>query len=362
MIVSVTDTNDNRPTFQEESYSFSVSEMAPSGHTIATITAKDLDSGRFGAEGIRYSLSGTGSELFNVNERTGAITVAECSKQVQRKKRETAAPMNKAKNVNLTIVGQTGVIDIENTELTTKDNLLQTTQEEITLRPYLYFEDDYMVLNRDEEEASTISPNLLEQKNKQKYIISDFESNVQNGHSLIEKHHNGFDRLYQSNEEESGNSWTTTETYRLEQFPSIGKNLFVEKQKIMPSEGGPGHAPCLDYETQSVYFLSYKVCMYTIMIFCNKMFYLNKQNVLKATDDNGNGQSTLTAIRISLEDANDSPPTCESRLYRASLDEGARSFDPPLIIKARDADSVSQINYRFGLFLRIFQHNLSKYD
>lgn len=78
--------------------------------------------------------------------------------------------------------------------------------------------------------------------------------------------------------------------------------------------------------------------------------YLNKIFIEKATDDNGMGQSTLTSIRISLEDANDSPPTCESPLYRASLDEGAQSFDPPLIVKARDADSISKINYRFDFF------------
>lgn len=52
-------------------------------------------------------------------------------------------------------------------------------------------------------------------------------------------------------------------------------------------------------------------------------------------------------MRITLLDANDSPPVCESTLYRASLDEGAMVFDPPLIIRARDPDTVSEMNYRF---------------
>lgn len=47
-----------------------------------------------------------------------------------------------------------------------------------------------------------------------------------------------------------------------------------------------------------------------------------------------------------LTDSNDSPPVCESSLYRASLDEGAVFFDPPLFIKVRDADTTSDISYR----------------
>lgn len=34
---------------------------------------------RFGTEGIIYELSGSGSELFKVNNRTGGITVAPCA-------------------------------------------------------------------------------------------------------------------------------------------------------------------------------------------------------------------------------------------------------------------------------------------
>lgn len=48
-----------------------------------------------------------------------------------------------------------------------------------------------------------------------------------------------------------------------------------------------------------------------------------------------------------LTDSNDSPPVCESSLYRASLDETAVAFDPPLIIKVRDADTTTEINYRY---------------
>lgn len=83
--VSVLDANDNKPSFEQESYSATVSEAALPGQYITTITAKDVDSGSFGDAGIRYSLSGTGSELFHVNEQTGVITLADCQPQRNRR-------------------------------------------------------------------------------------------------------------------------------------------------------------------------------------------------------------------------------------------------------------------------------------
>lgn len=53
----------------------------------------------------------------------------------------------------------------------------------------------------------------------------------------------------------------------------------------------------------------------------------------------------MVSLRISIIDANDSPPICQSPLYRASVDEGSHVFDSPLVVKARDADSDSQISY-----------------
>lgn len=72
----------------------------------------------------------------------------------------------------------------------------------------------------------------------------------------------------------------------------------------------------------------------------------NNHQHAQATDDNGLGQTSVVSLRIMLTDSNDSPPVCESSLYRASLDEGAIVFDPPLFIKVRDADSTSDISYR----------------
>jgi hypothetical protein len=77
--VQVRDLNDNSPSFDKDSYTTVVSEAAPVGAEVITITARDRDSGDFGVNGIRYELSGTGAELFNVDPITGKITVAPCS-------------------------------------------------------------------------------------------------------------------------------------------------------------------------------------------------------------------------------------------------------------------------------------------
>lgn len=76
--ITVLDANDNKPMFEHESYSASISEAAAPGQYVTTITAKDVDSGQYGDAGIHYSLSGTGAELFHVNEQTGVITLADC--------------------------------------------------------------------------------------------------------------------------------------------------------------------------------------------------------------------------------------------------------------------------------------------
>ncbi|XP_066591300.1 cadherin-87A [Prorops nasuta] len=85
----------------------------------------------------------------------------------------------------------------------------------------------------------------------------------------------------------------------------------------------PGTNPCLDYEHQTEYFLTYK-----------------------ATDDDGKGQTTSVSLRVSLVDANDSPPKFLQKKYRAVIDEGADKFEPELKVQARDKDRTSKINYK----------------
>lgn len=76
--VSITDANDNAPIFENDVYTATVLETASAGTLVTTITARDMDSGSFGENGIVYQLFGSGSERFIVNNKTGVITVAPC--------------------------------------------------------------------------------------------------------------------------------------------------------------------------------------------------------------------------------------------------------------------------------------------
>ena len=50
-------------------------------------------------------------------------------------------------------------------------------------------------------------------------------------------------------------------------------------------------------------------------------------------------------MRVTLGDANDSPPRFLQEKYRAVIDEGAEKFEPELKVQARDKDKTSKINY-----------------
>jgi hypothetical protein len=231
LTVQLTDVNDNFPHFEHDTYTATVSEIAPAGQLITAITASDMDSGAFGDQGIRYSiLNGTGAELFKVDAITGTITVAECPKAA-RKRRQVEQQNHHIRRVNITHPGEFGILSIE-------DN-----------------DDD------DNYERTTLSSD-----NYNTYHVDTHED----------------------------------------------------------SEGGLGKHPCLDYESQTDYYLNYQ-----------------------ATDNEGRGQMSVASLRISVTDANDSPPRCEHSVYRATLDEGAMTFDGNgLTIKARDEDVLSEISYQ----------------
>nr|XP_040218321.2 cadherin-87A isoform X1 [Anopheles coluzzii]XP_049463650.1 cadherin-87A isoform X1 [Anopheles coluzzii]XP_049463651.1 cadherin-87A isoform X1 [Anopheles coluzzii]XP_049463652.1 cadherin-87A isoform X1 [Anopheles coluzzii]XP_049463653.1 cadherin-87A isoform X1 [Anopheles coluzzii]XP_049463654.1 cadherin-87A isoform X1 [Anopheles coluzzii] len=282
LTVAITDANDNRPTFEQDSYSTTVSETAHPGQLITTITAKDLDSGLYGDQGIRYSLSGTGSELFSVDAITGAISVADCpGSGVER----TAGEMQP-------VAGQ--LVRRRRRQIPTRSDLQHEQHQNASARGIEYM--TYRIVNSGESneyhDVNVIAPPTIST------LYDSFETTtLEQQQQLVEE-------------------LALPTTVRIE--PLLTNDIQHPRQS-----DGPGKAPCLDYETQSVYYLSYR-----------------------ATDDEGRGQTSVVSVRISLLDANDSPPVCESPLYRASVDEGATAFEPPLIIRARDPDVVSEINYR----------------
>lgn len=256
LTVSVTDMNDNRPVFEEDTYSVEVPETAGADHMIATITARDLDAGRFGDAGIRYSLSGTGAELFHVDARTGVITVAEC-------------PAAGGRSVSQRPDGDE------------EQQSLRRRRRQTTVASAVFTAGD----GADETTAAG---------------TSGFGSSAADDEDALAY------QVFSGADAEQMIAGSTSAHHR----HAFGKP-------------GPGTAPCLDFEAQSEYYLTYK-----------------------ATDDEGHGQNSVVSLRIVLRDVNDAPPVCESPLYRATLDEGATVFDPPLQIRVRDPDTVSDLTFR----------------
>lgn len=76
VILEVADENDHRPTFPEDSYSFSVKENPSAETVIGVILATDEDGGEFGE--VLYRVTGEGSDRFTVNETSGVLTVSQC--------------------------------------------------------------------------------------------------------------------------------------------------------------------------------------------------------------------------------------------------------------------------------------------
>ncbi|CAB4057546.1 unnamed protein product [Lepeophtheirus salmonis] len=74
---------------------------------------------------------------------------------------------------------------------------------------------------------------------------------------------------------------------------------------------------CLDYETQEFYFLTY-------------------------TGTDGGNQITATTLHIQIIDVNDNYPKFLDQNYSRTIDEGASEFQPKFIVKALDADGISQ--------------------
>lgn len=240
-------------------------ETENAGHLITTITAKDLDSGKFGDQGIRYSLSGNGSNLFHVNNVTGAITVAPCAASIsientaaadnirRRRRRDTFDSnvmqqlyddvVNDAKNVNLTLVGESGIIPMDDA----------STHMEIPSTAAAANNDaEYSMFTSNDEYVTMHDMNMGEGDGgggERDGVIDKHE----------EEHYLAFDVTSTMRSEEA-----TTTTSMHSTFNSISDDGINSIK--------PGVAPCLDFETQPVYFLSYKVSGYMRLLFFSILF------------------------------------------------------------------------------------------
>jgi hypothetical protein len=56
---------------------------------------------------------------------------------------------------------------------------------------------------------------------------------------------------------------------------------------------------------------------------------------IQATDNEGEGLSTVVSLKISLTDSNDNPPRFLYHNYRTVVDEGAAKFEPTLQVQVK---------------------------
>ncbi|XP_075415275.1 cadherin-related family member 1 [Tenrec ecaudatus] len=71
VVIQLLDTNDNVPKFTSNYYIARIPENAPGSSHVVAVTAVDPDTGPWGK--VKYSISGTGAELFLINPSTGII-------------------------------------------------------------------------------------------------------------------------------------------------------------------------------------------------------------------------------------------------------------------------------------------------
>ncbi|XP_048657630.1 cadherin-related family member 1 [Marmota marmota marmota] len=71
IVIQLLDTNDNVPKFTSHYYVARIPENAPGGSNVVVVTAVDPDTGPWGK--VKYSISGTGADLFLIHPSTGLI-------------------------------------------------------------------------------------------------------------------------------------------------------------------------------------------------------------------------------------------------------------------------------------------------
>ncbi|ETE69024.1 Cadherin-related family member 1, partial [Ophiophagus hannah] len=71
IVIHLLDTNDNIPQFSSDYYIAKIPENSPGGSNVVAVTAIDPDSGLWGE--LKYSIYGTGADLFLIHPSTGII-------------------------------------------------------------------------------------------------------------------------------------------------------------------------------------------------------------------------------------------------------------------------------------------------
>ncbi|CAF0762269.1 unnamed protein product [Brachionus calyciflorus] len=79
VVVNILDENDNRPVFERDEYIFKIDENSPMGFESGQLKAIDLDQSEENKQ-IIYKITNTHENIFNLNERTGLLSVRDSFK------------------------------------------------------------------------------------------------------------------------------------------------------------------------------------------------------------------------------------------------------------------------------------------
>ncbi|KAJ6657745.1 hypothetical protein lerEdw1_001932 [Lerista edwardsae] len=159
VLITVLDINDCRPQFAKKRFGTSVYENEPSGTSVITMTATDLDEGDNGV--VTYNIEGSGVEAFKINKDSGLITTRRRLQSYERFNLTVLATDKGRPPLWGTTMLQVDVIDInDNRPLFVRppNGTILHIKEEIPLRSNVY---EVYAMDKDEGLNGAVQYNLL---------------------------------------------------------------------------------------------------------------------------------------------------------------------------------------------------------
>jgi len=285
--VNVIDVNDNAPEFKESAYHANIREDAPPGKTVLLVQATDKDEV---SKQLIYSLHGRSSYLFDINRRSGLITVAKCEQlsQFASKQQVSSKPcidFELQRSHHL-------MVEVSDGELATKVPLTVFIDDASDNPPIFTLPIVDVVI---EEGADRLDPPI-------KIEATDVDQSSTLSYSIVE---GNFEGLFSINN-------------------ATGELQLTRPIRISHEELGGSNAASGDYRQQQL----------------NKMTL-----IIQATDG---VFSTNGTIRIDVLDANDNAPKFLRQHYTAEIYESISPGQLVTTVRAIDSDrgNNARISYR----------------
>ncbi|XP_067010919.2 cadherin-87A [Anabrus simplex] len=374
--VTITDANDNTPEFDSISYSASIPETASPGTVVKTITATDRDSGRFGENGLIYSLDGDGAENFTVNNRTGVIAVADCP---------TPGSGNCLNYENRAIYylsyratdndgkGQSTVVPLRITLLDSNDNSPQFVSSSYRVaidEGATHFEPPLQVLARDQDKTSEIVYSILEGNINNMFSINPHSGEITvNSPNGIDMTNTSTDHITLIVQASDGTFASTTSVHIMVRdvnnnapfFERESYVAFIEEdtpigtsvEQTSAKDADTGLNAKIKFRIQKGAFDDFAVDEETGLVTVVSKLDYDRRNVynieLIAVDGGTPALTGTTTVTVSVLNSNDKDPVFEPPTQRAEVTENAPPNTVFYTLKARDPDVNSTDALNFAL-------------